>query len=219
MHILHQNSQKNKRDMRKKDFCFAVLFMCMAVHGVGYGQKSNFEKEEIKKIDKTLELYEDKNKYKYLVLLPSLNYDPLQKSFTIGFSLNGLSNYIQQRKRNKIQLKQLEISLKENLKKETEKISFEIESFDIEKNSIKESLIIFDLDHKLFAINKGKYNNSEISTEDFLKLKQQYLKQKLLLKSRLYKLQLNAKKIESKIKSDTLTVSLKFLSNSINNYE
>ena len=71
----------------------------------------------------------------------------------------------------------------------------------------------------MFQISKGKYQNSENTTEDFLKLKHEYLTKKNSLKTGVLKLKIKALKIKAKTKSDTLEVSLNILSNSINNYD
>ena len=218
-HIFPKNRQIfKKRNMYKKCSCFGVLFLCLAVHSESFGQEL-FEKERLLKIDSTLNQYKEKGKYKYLNLLPQVSYDALNNSFNVGFSLTGLSNYYQQKKRNKIQLAQLEARLKEKLDNDLEKLNLKIEAFNVDYTVLKNSIDLFKIDFDLFEISKGKYKNNEITTEEFLKLKQAFLHKKNSLKTSLLKLELKAKAIFLKTKSDLLKKSLNILSNSINNYD
>jgi hypothetical protein len=219
MHIFPKNRHSyKKRNMYFKKFYFGILLFCLAVHSRNFGQEF-YEKERLKKIDSTLNQYKEKDKYKFLNLLPRVNYDVLNSSFSISFSLIGLSNYYQQKKRNKIQLAQLEVSLKDKLANDLEKLNLKIEAFDVDYIVLKNNIDLFKIDFDLFQISKGKYKNNEITTEEFLKLKKAFLHKKNSLKTSLLKLKLKAKAISLKIKSDSLTKSLNILSNSINNYE
>lgn len=219
LHIFPKNRQfYKKRNMHFKSSCFGVLLLCLAVHSGSFGQEL-FEKERLQKIDSTLNQYKEKDKYKYLNLLPQVSYDALNNSFNVGFSLTGLSNYYQQKKRNKIQLAQLEARLKDKLDNDLEKLNLKIEAFNVDYTVLKNSIDLFKIDFDLFQISKGKYKNNEITTEDFLKLKQAFLHKKNSLKTSILKLELKAKAISLKTKSDLLKKSLNILSNSINNYD
>jgi hypothetical protein len=140
-------------------------------------------------------------KHRLKNLLPSVNYDALNNSFNVGFSLTGLANYYQQKRRNQIELAKLENSLSENLENKIEKLDLENAAIKADLNSLENDVLIFEIDVQLYEIAKGKYKNSEISTEDFLQLKKAYLTSKNSLKNKLSKLLLNAKKIEFKTKN------------------
>lgn len=187
---------------------------------ISYSQQiSDYSKTQSDKIDSIVNSYSQKDKFKVLNFLPNVSFDALNNSFNVGFSLNGISNYYQQKKRNKIELAKLEQSLKERLEKEIEQIEIEIQSFQISYSTLSSEIELFQMDFDLFQISKGKYENKEISIEDFLKLKKAFVYKKNSLKTDVLKLSLSASKIEQKTKSDVLTKSLVVLTNSINNYD
>jgi len=169
--------------------------------------------------DSIIKLFEFNKKHQYLTLLPSVSYDALNNSFNVGISFSNFANYFQQQKRNKIELARLEVSLKQNLDAEIEKINLSIEDFKIELNALISQSELFDIEVSLFEINKGKYSNNEITSEDFLKIKKTFLQKKHNLKNSLLKLRLKAYSIDLKTKSEALSASLILLTNSINNYD
>jgi hypothetical protein len=158
-------------------------------------------------------------KHRLKNLLPSVNYDALNNSFNVGFSLTGLANYYQQKRRNQIELAKLENSLSERLENKIEKLDLENAAIKAALNSLENDVLIFEIDVQLYEIAKGKYKNSEISTEDFLQLKKAYLTSKNSLKNKLSKLLLNARKIELKSKNDFLSKSVLVLTEVINGYD
>ena len=169
--------------------------------------------------DSIIKLFKFNKKHQYLTLLPSVSYDALNNSFNVGISFSNFANYFQQRQRNKIELARLDVTLKQNLSAEIEKLNIEIEYFKIELNALKNQVELFDLEASLFEISKGKYSNNEITSEDFLKIKKTFLQKKHSLENSLLKLRLKAYSIDLKTKSEALRASLDFLSNSINNYD
>lgn len=102
-----------------------------------------FLKFENKKTDSIINLYKQKSDYKYLNLLPSVSYDIKNNSINAGFSLSSLSNYYQQRHRNKIQLAQLEQRLNEKTENKLNKLLLEIEQFNFYKETLKNSIQLF----------------------------------------------------------------------------
>jgi hypothetical protein len=218
-HIFPKNRQfLKKRNMYKKSSCFGILFLYLAVHSGSFGQELLLKKG-LQKIDSIILLHKIEQKKPWLNLLPNINYDFQNQSVNIGISLNTFSNFYQQKERNKIELAKYENSLKERLYNDLEKINLEIEKFKIEKIVLAYNFNLFKIDFDLFQISKGKYSNNEITSEDFLKLKKNYISKKNSLKTNVLKLKLKAFKIALKTKSDTLQVSLNILSNSINNYD
>lgn len=179
-----RNRQKRHFKLDISRSCVVILFLCLAVHSGSYSQELLFKKTELKKIDSVLEIYKTKDKYKYLNLLPSVNYDLLNNSFNVGFSLNGLSNYYQNKRRNKIELKKLETTLKANLSEEIQRKKEKTEAFKIELEILKNEINLFKIDFDLFQISKGKYKANEITTEEFLKLKKAYFSKKNSLKTK-----------------------------------
>ena len=186
---------------------------------LGYSQIIEYKKSLEIKNDNVIKKFEQKNNLKWLSILPSFNYDIDNQSFNVGISFSNFSRYYQQKSRNKIQLAQLETRLEEKLSNDLEKLELKIESFKIDYDILKNKIDLFKFEFDLFQISKGKYANNEITSEEFLSLKITYLTKKNNLKNSLLKLQLKAKAIQQKTKSDTLLVSLNILSNSINNYD
>lgn len=192
-----------------------VINSCVLVHSQILDYKTSLKNIN----DKILSNYSDKNSKKWLSILPSINYDIDSQTFNVGISFSNFSRYFQQKQRNKIQLAQLEARLEEKMSNDLEKLELKIEAFKIDYDILKNKIDLFKFQFDLFQISKGKYANNEITSEEFLTLKIDYLTKKNSLKTSLLKLQLKATAIQLKTKSDTLTVSLNILSNSINNYD
>lgn len=170
-------------------------------------------------IDSLIGAYSQTDKLKYLSLLPSISYDALNNAFNVGFSLNNLSVYFQNKQRNKIELARLEQSLHEELANDLDNLSLEIETFETEKEILKSEIELFKYDFDLFEISRGKYQNNEISSEEFIKLKRDFLSKKNSLKTAVLKLKLKEEKIFIKTKSADRESSLDVYFNLINNFK
>ena len=217
-HIFPKNRQFfTKSNMHFKSSCFGILFWCLAVPSGSFGQE-RFKQSLASKNDSIIEIYNQKNKYKYLSLIPSVSYDALNNSVNVGLNLSNLSNYFQQRHRAKIETERLKVQLEEKAQRELEKLETEIEDFRINFLILENRINLFSIDSDLYKIQKGKYENAEITIEDFLVKKKSFLSAREELKIEVLKLQNKASIISKKTKSDTLTVSLDILSNSINLY-
>lgn len=95
-----------------------------------FSQSSNplfatVEKVKNQKIDSLISFNSDKNKLQYLALLLSLNYNFLESNFSVGISISNLSNFYQNKQRNKIELERLKLQLNE--KKENDLLKLEKE--------------------------------------------------------------------------------------------
>lgn len=209
---------KNDNFFTRKRSYIGFLFVCLVVP-LGVSCQDLYKEKGLQKIDSTISTYENRQKKSWLNLLPNLNYDLKNQSFNIGISLNSFANFYQQKQRNKIELAKYKHSLIEKLDRDFESIQLKIESFKIDFIMLKYKIELFEIDFNLFQISLGKYQNSEISSEDFLKFKQSYLNKKNGLKTSVLKLKLKAKRIAFKTKSDSLDLSLKVLSESILKYE
>jgi hypothetical protein len=177
------------------------LFLLSLVFSFGLFSQALFKEKGLKKIDSTMQLYETQQKKTWLNLVPNLNYDLKNKSFNIGFSINSLSLFYQQKQRNEIELAKLNESLISKLETNTNRLSLIYEQFEYEKETLKRNINIYKIDFDLFQISKGKYKNGEIATEDFLKLKKSYLKQQNQIQLQLFKLKKIANKIYEKEKN------------------
>lgn len=197
--------------------------MTLTIPQKNYSQKNSlinkFENFEKRKIDSIIFLHKNQQKKSWLNLLPSFNYDLKNQSVNVGISLNSFASFYQQKKRNKIELAKYEHSLKEKLDKDLQQLQLSIEQFKIDHRILSNAIELFKIDFDLFQISKGKYKNNEITSEEFLKLKQAFLNKKNSLKTNVLKLQLKAKQISLKTKNDLLEKSLFTLTNLINNYD
>lgn len=197
--------------------------MTLTIPPKNYSQKNSlinkFENFEKRKIDSIIFLHKNQQKKSWLNLLPSFNYDLKNQSVNVGISLNSFASFYQQKKRNKIELAKYEHSLKEKLDKDLQQLQLSIEQFKIDHRILSNAIELFKIDFDLFQISKGKYKNNEITSEEFLKLKQAFLNKKNSLKTNVLKLQLKAKQISLKTKNDLLEKSLFTLTNLINNYD
>lgn len=199
----------------KYSFLLFVLFSTKT-----NSQTEKFLKKQEIKIDSTINIYKSSKKKLWLNFIPSINYDLKESSFSVGFNLNSLTNFYQQKQRNKIQLAQLENSLREKVKAESELIKLDIEEYNFKKEILKNKIDIFKIDHDIFKINKGKYKNGEIATQEFFKYKKEYLTKINNLKNEFYQIKLKAKKIEKKTEEkkyikmlDSIKVKIKFYKN------
>lgn len=197
---------------------FPLFFTVSAMAQSASPELVKYEETRKIKIDSTLELYELKDGLQYLNLMPTVSYDALNQSFNVGVNFSNFANYFQQKQRNKIELATLETRLNDRLAGDLDKLNLEIEQMKIDAILLEDAIELFEIENDLFSIAQGKYDNSEISTEEFLKLKKSYLSQKKSITSTYLRLQMKAKKIALKTESDTLAVSLSKFSNLINNY-
>lgn len=220
----------NYRTKSKLNNCFTIIYLTFLLtfskHSV-YSQETklsksityDFKKSETKKIDSIVTTYKVVQKKSWLNLLPSLNYDLKNNSFNVGISLNSFASYYQQQQRNKIELAKLEHSLYSKLDNDLATLKLKIEEFYYKYEILKSKIEIFKIDYDLFKITSGKYKNSEIPTEDFLKLKKAYLSKKNNLKLEFFKLKFSANKITKKSKNVSLRDTLSILHNAIKKYK
>ena len=178
----------------------------------------DFEKSEKIKIDSITNTFKNQQKKIWLNLLPNFNYDFQNSSFNIGISLNSFASFYQQKQRNKIELLKLQTSLESKFESKIDKLELEIDKYYSQFEGLQNKIEIFKIDHDLFHISKGKYQNSEIPTEQFYKLKRAYLSKKNTLKSEFFKLKYIAKKIQQKSKNTTLLDSIIVLKKQFSKY-
>ena len=178
----------------------------------------DFEKSEKIKIDSITNTFKNQQKKIWLNLLPNFNYDFQNSSFNIGISLNSFASFYQQKQRNKIELLKLQTSLESKFESKIDKLELEIDKYYSQFEGLQNKIEIFQIDHDLFHISKGKYQNSEIPTEKFYELKRAYLINKNTLKSEFFKLKYIAKKIQQKSKNTTLLDSIIVLKKQFSKY-
>ena len=205
MRYIPKNDQNNKRITHIKSSWLGVLFVCLVVHSGCFGQESLSSKldsvSEIKskKIETIVNQYKDKKSLNWLSLAPSLNYDFATQNFNVGLSLSNFIRYKQTKKRNSIELERLRNQLVERKERELEKLALNIEALKGSIQNLKNKASLFDLEVNLFQITKGKYQNKEITTEEFLQAKISLSQKYISLQSSIFSTLLKAEKLESDI--------------------
>jgi hypothetical protein len=132
----------------------------------------------VSKIDTLLQDYKIKNNLKLLSLIPEVSYgsNPLtgRNSFNISVSLNPLINYLQEKNKHKIELKNLDLKLQEKYQNEFLIIQNKIEILKIDSLKIehaKKNLIFYE---QRKIIKEKQYKNNEINLEDYINFQEQY---------------------------------------------
>jgi len=172
----------------------------------------NFKKLQLQKIDSVINFNTEKNKYKYLALMPSISYDALNSSVNVGVSISNLSNYFQQKQRNKIELEKLRFQLLEKQEKEIENLTNKYElllnEFDFVKIEIQNSKI----EDEIFNLKKEQYDHNKLTLEEWLMIQKNYQNASLLIFTKRKNLITKMKQFELKTKNSCFTQELKALS-------
>ena len=130
-----------------------------------FGQNNNplfyaIEKSKSQKIDSLINFNADKNKLQYLALLPSLNYNFLESNFSVGISISNLSNYYQNKQRNKIELERLKFQLEEKKENDLFKLEKEYElildTYDILKLELDNTTLTKEIFNLIAKLDKNK---------------------------------------------------------------
>jgi hypothetical protein len=173
---------------------------------------TTLEKVENQKIDSLINFNTDKNKMQYMAVLPSVNYDFLERKFNVGISLSNLSNFYQTKQRNKIELERLKLQLnekKENnlftLEKEYELIldTYEVLSLELDNTT---------LTTEIFNLKKAQYENNKINLEEWLNVQKDSLDRNLVILAKRKNLISKMKQFEARIKSPCFKKELDYLS-------
>ena len=160
--------------MKKKTFLIVLLSTII------YSQSQpliDFETSKKNEFNQKIEIYEkEKNNWsKYLSLAPTVNYNAINKSLSVGLNLSNYSRWIIQEKRNKIELEKLKLDFRNNLDLEINLL--ELNYFKIQSNIeiIKQELKSLVLINELFLIKKKKFEKNQINLETWILEKQKYL--------------------------------------------
>lgn len=171
----------------------------------------NFKKLQLQKIDSVVNFNTEKNKYKYLALMPSVSYDPLNSSFNIGISISNLSNYFQQKQRNKIELEKLRFQLLEKQENEIENLKNKYELLMNEFDFVKIEIENSKLNEEIFNLKKAQYENNKINLEEWLNLQKEHQNASLLLFAKSKNLITKMQQFEIKAKNSCFRQELDFL--------
>ena len=181
-----------------------------------FGQNNNplfysIEKSKSQKIDSLINFNADKNKLQYLALLPSLNYNFLESNFSVGISISNLSNYYQNKQRNKIELERLKFQLEEKKENDLFKLEKEYELILDTYEILKLELDNTTLTKEIFNLKKAQYDNNKITLEEWLTVQKNNQDRNLLLFSKTKSLATKMKQFEGKIKNNCFLEELKYL--------
>ena len=206
---------KQKATQKKRSCSWLVFFMCLVVHS-GATSQELFYQNKLHEIDSIIAIHENEKQKKWLNLLPNLNYDLKNQTFNVGVSLNSFASFYQQKQRNKIEVAKLKQTLVMKLDSDLNNLNLDLDMFYFQLENLKSKIEIFKIEDDLFKISTGKYRNSEITIENFLELKKDYLSKKLNINQELFKLKYSAAKIETKAKNINLKDSITPLDIKIN---
>ncbi|TRX01658.1 hypothetical protein FNW12_16935 [Flavobacterium gawalongense] len=195
-----------------------ILLNIMLFHSIfTFGQDKNpllseIEKNKNKKIDSLISFNTDKNKLQYLAVLPSINYDFLDKTFNVGISLSNLSNFYQNKQRNKIELEKLKFQLIEKKENDLFELEKEYELIQDTYEVLKLELENTTLTKEIFNLKKAQYENNKITLEDWLNVQKNFQDRNLVILAKRKNLISKMKQFEVKIKSPCLKKELEYLS-------
>ena len=197
-----------------KIISFNIILFLHSIYFIGQNSNPYFnELDKIKsqKIDSLISFNTDKNKLKYLALLPSVNYDFLNNKFNLGISISNLSNFYQNKQRNKIELERLKFQLlekKENyffqLEKEYELIQDTYELLSLELNNTT-------LTTEIFNLKKAQYENNKINLEEWLNVQKNHQDRNLVIFAKRKSLISKMKQFQVKIRSEIFKIELDHL--------
>lgn len=177
----------------------------------------NYKTTQLKKIDTLLTLYKEKSAYKYLNLLPnvSYNYNPVSNNnyVSVGINFNSFATYFQNRKRTKIELEKLKITLHENLNNKIINLENQHQKLTDDLESLKVEIQHFKIINKLYKLKSVQYENNKINLETWLKEQSIYTKNYLTIQKKIKQLQSKYKHYYKQIKSPNNVLELNILNN------
>lgn len=182
-----------------------------------FGQNKNtflsvIEKNQNQKIDSLINFNTDKDKLQYLALLPSINYNFLDNNFNVGISLSNLSNYYQNKQRNKIELEKLRFQLTEKKENDLFELEKEYELIQDTYEILKLELDNSSLTKEIFNLKKAQYENNKITLEDWLNVQKNNQDRNLVIFAKHKNLISKMKQFEVKIKNPCFKKELEYLS-------
>ena len=182
-----------------------------------FSQSSNplftkVEKIKSQKIDSLISFNSDKNKLQYLALLPSLNYNFLESNFSLGISISNLSNFYQNKQRNKIELERLKLQLNEKKDNDLFKLETEYELILDTYEILNLELENTTLTTEIFNLKKAQYENNKITLEDWLNVQKNLQDRNLVIFAKRKNISSKMKRFEAKIKSPCFQKEIERLS-------
>ena len=170
------------------------------------------EKIKSQKIDSLISFNTDKNKLQYLALLPSLNYNFLESNFSVGISISNLSNFYQNKQRNKVELERLKLQLTEKKDNDLFELETEYELILDTYEILKLELDNTTLTKEIFNLKKAQYENNKITLEEWLNVQKNFQERNLVILAKQKNLNSKMRRFELKIKSPCFKEQIEFLS-------
>jgi len=187
-----------------------------------FGQNKNalfyeIEKSKSQKIDSLINFNTDKNKLQYLALLPSVNYNFLENNFNVGISISNLSNFYQNKQRNKVELERLKLQLTEKKENDIFKLETEYQLIQDTYEILSLELNNTTLTQEIFNLKKAQYENNKINLEEWLNVQQNFHDRNLLILAKRTNLISKMKQFEIKVKNSCFKKEIENLSINPNN--
>jgi len=170
------------------------------------------DKIQSQKIDSLIRFNSDKNKLQYLALLPSLNYDFLESNFSVGISISNLSNFYQNKQRNKVELERLKLQLTEKKENDIFKLETEYQLIQDTYEILSLELDNTTLTQEIFNLKKAQYENNKINLEEWLNVQKNFQDRNLVILAKRKNLISKMKQFEVKVKSPCYKEEIEYLS-------
>lgn len=164
------------------------------------------------KIDSLINFNTDKKKLEYLSVLPSVNYDFLANTFSVGISISNLSNFYQNKQRNRIELERLKFQLLEKKENDLLVLEKEYELIQDAYAVLKLELENTSLVKEIYNLKKSQYENNKITLEDWLNVQKNNQDRNLVIFSKRKSLISKMKHYQVKTKSACFQQEIEYLS-------
>ena len=129
-----------------------------------------------------------------LSLLPNISYSQ-NTGLNIGFSLSNISRFFQQKRRNQIELAKHINSIEERKIREAEKLDESLLKFQVDFENSLADFEALKIESQIFEIANGQYQAQELTTEEFLPKKLNWIRRYNSLVARCKSLHLRGLKI------------------------
>lgn len=169
------------------------------------------DKIKSQKIDSLIRFNTDKNKLQYLALLPSLNYNFLEHNFSVGISISNLSNFYQNKQRNKVELERLKLQLNEKKENDLFKLETEYQLIQDTYEILSLELDNTTLTQEIFNLKKAQYENNKINLEEWLNVQKNFQDRNLVILAKRKNLISKMKQFEVKVKSPCYKKEIEYL--------
>jgi hypothetical protein len=121
--------------------------------------------------------YEENSKYNYIYFMPGLGYDFINSTPYVTYNFSSIASFIKNKKTSKLKINSIKTSGEIKLKNLIIKLRSNYKYCNNLFNRLFEEIEIYKMYYKLFEIESKKYENNEITIEEYL-LKQINIKEK-----------------------------------------